>query len=122
MVEDTYTCYAIKNNNNGLVYIGITYDVDKRIRAHLVSLKKNTHTNKKLQEDYNNEVLIFTYHILETNIQKKDKFNKEWFYIRKYKTHLKEFGYNFNDIRVRKLIRPKLDIRNGLDWPIIPTQ
>ena len=45
--------YQIKCSINNRVYIGETVQGKMRWRAHLNSLRRNKHTNKKLQNDFN---------------------------------------------------------------------
>ena len=45
--------YKITNTKNNCVYIGQTKDFSRRKTAHFSLLKKNKHTNKFLQNDYN---------------------------------------------------------------------
>lgn len=45
--------YLIKNNKNNKIYIGGTKNLHKRGMVHKYYLKKNTHPNKLLQNDYN---------------------------------------------------------------------
>tara|TARA_R100000664_G_C2757152_1_gene145231 strand:+ start:2211 stop:2789 length:579 start_codon:yes stop_codon:yes gene_type:complete len=45
--------YEIKNIKNGKVYIGCSTAHPRRWRQHKLHLRKGTHGNKRLQEDYN---------------------------------------------------------------------
>ena len=45
--------YEIKNIKNGKVYIGCSTAHPRRWRQHKLHLRKGTHANKHLQEDYN---------------------------------------------------------------------
>lgn len=47
------TIYCIKCSSNNRVYIGCTYNLDKRKKEHLNELKRNKHYNKSLQDDFN---------------------------------------------------------------------
>lgn len=44
--------YRIKNNANGMVYIGSTVEPKKRLRRHRSSLASGDHTNAPLQADW----------------------------------------------------------------------
>lgn len=46
--------YAIVNIKKMMVYIGSSYNIKKRAIGHNNSLKSGKHSNKGLQEDYNN--------------------------------------------------------------------
>lgn len=93
--------YMIRNLINNKVYIGST---DKsfivRWKKHLRMLKGNYHYNNHLQLSYNKYTLDnFEFSVLEilnTNLLEKEKF-----YIDKYLSYDKNFGYN-------KTINPEL--------------
>lgn len=77
--------YEIKNATNDCVYIGQSFDVDKRIHNHIAHLENNTHKNNALQKDYN-AGHIFICSILEivpNNIKGVLK-EREQHYINKY--------------------------------------
>lgn len=58
--------YMIQCNINGMVYIGQSKNIGSRITSHKTSLKKNRHTNKNLQKDYNEYgIKCFEYFLLE---------------------------------------------------------
>lgn len=48
-----------------LAYIGSSRNIKKRISAHKSYLSKNKHYNKKMQEDYNKENVLFRYFVIE---------------------------------------------------------
>lgn len=48
------TIYMIENKRNGKRYIGMTMDFEKRKKRHHYELRKNIHTNKELQKDFDN--------------------------------------------------------------------
>jgi len=87
--------YIIKNIKNNKVYIGITSrNVQTRWKEHIYKLNKKSHENKLLQKDWNKygkDMFIF-------EILKKCDYSKleknENFYINKYKSTNKKFGYN----------------------------
>lgn len=45
--------YSITNNINGLVYIGASLEINRRVMKHFSELRFNRHRTKKLQLDYN---------------------------------------------------------------------
>lgn len=47
-------CYIIENHETKNLYVGSTKNISKRINKHLTSLKSNKHSNKNLQNDFNN--------------------------------------------------------------------
>lgn len=46
--------YAIRNLENGKIYVGKSQNTRDRIINHFADLKRNEHANKALQADYNN--------------------------------------------------------------------
>ena len=48
------TIYMIENKKNGKIYIGMTMDFEKRKKRHHYELRKNIHTNRELQKDFDN--------------------------------------------------------------------
>ncbi len=58
--------YKITNKLNGIYYLGSSGDLQKRLRDHKCDLKKNQHSNSKLQRSYNKYGLDnFIYSIAE---------------------------------------------------------
>ena len=55
--------YMIENRINKKVYIGSSSDIEQRLRTHRNQLRKGTHKNKALQEDFNNHH-TFRVHVL----------------------------------------------------------
>lgn len=86
--------YAIKNLVNNKVYIGSTKSPKNRKYEHFWRLKKNIHHSQHLQRSYNKYGKdFFSYYILEecdSNIRKE----KEIFYINKFQSYKRDFGYN----------------------------
>lgn len=76
--------YRIKNLKTGKIYIGQSNDIRSRIKNHIKNLTCGTHTNKGLQEDYDNCGLsIFDYDIL-FECDKNDLFELESKTIKEY--------------------------------------
>lgn len=50
-----YICgvYAIKNSENGKIYIGSSTDIQRRYRQHIAKIVKGEHHSAKLQHDFN---------------------------------------------------------------------
>ena len=85
--------YAIKNTENGKVYIGQSVDVEYRICNHFGRLRAGKHYNEHLQRSYTRNPDVFTWELLETcNIDELDK--KEIDTIAQYNSTNPEFGYN----------------------------
>ena len=78
--------YKITNIKNGSFYIGITTDYQKREKQHFYQLESGTHTNYKLQKDYNiygKDSFIFEI-IDEFNGDIEEAYDKEYQLIQKY--------------------------------------
>ncbi len=84
--------YKIENMKNKMCYIGASEDIYKRLYDHRKMLEKNSHPNKSLQEDWNNDgSFSFNFEIVEIcNFEKLD--NLEISYIKKAKS--KGLSYN----------------------------
>jgi group I intron endonuclease len=98
IIENCYTVYAHTNKLNGKKYIGITYrNVQDRWRngkGYKTGSFRNS-INKYGWDGFNHE-------ILETNLSEEQAKDREIFYIAKYKTRSRKFGYNIHvggDIR-----------------------
>lgn len=87
--------YKITCTANNKVYIGLSSNLEQRIKAHISKLTHGTHTNKHLQAawDLYGEN-SFTFDIIEycddVNMLKE----REIFYISKYKSDNREYGFN----------------------------
>ena len=53
VVAKVWALYIIYNVFSDTYYVGQTLDFANRIASHFNALKKNKHTNKPLQDDYN---------------------------------------------------------------------
>lgn len=116
-MSDCYTIYAIKCKETKRMYIGRTkQSTEERIKAHLTLLRSKKHTNKLMQEDYNQYGEDnFEYYELEKEVSFKDR-NRECFYMDKYKTCNSKYGYNTRDNHSRA--RGSIQIIKGM--PEIP--
>jgi group I intron endonuclease len=56
--------YAIINHANNKLYLGQSVKTYTRLNTHKRELKKNTHRNKGLQEDYNSNPKQFEFKVL----------------------------------------------------------
>lgn len=86
--------YKITNLKNGKVYIGQSVSVEARLNSHRRELRKNNHVNVWLQDDYNiygedsfNFELIYGCRSVYLNQAEK-------YYIEKYNSTDRDFGYN----------------------------
>lgn len=88
--------YCIKNENNGMLYIGKSNDISNRFYKHLRKLRKNIHDNKHMQNVFNKHgENIFSFHIIK-NCFEEELNEKEIYYIKKFKTKTPN-GYNMTD-------------------------
>lgn len=87
--------YKITNTFNGRFYIGSAKEFKSRWKGHEYSLRKNKHSNKFLQADYNkcgSDMFEFT--ILEIVVgNKSERLKKEELYIKKHYDN-QEICYN----------------------------
>lgn len=91
--------YAIKNAENGKMYIGSSLDIIGRTKAHLSALVKNKHKNYKLQRAWNkslNPELNFKFSILRImNLESEEEIrSKEEYFIDFYSSV--KYGYNIS--------------------------
>ena len=89
--------YMIQNNITGKKYIGSSFNVSSRMHDHLLELKRNRHTNKEMQEDFNKygENSFSFVPLFET--KDNEKTNAEYFLMAVLRTHNREYGYNYKD-------------------------
>lgn len=92
--------YSITNIINNKRYIGSTKSAfHTRKTKHINSLKLNKHFNVHLQNSYNKYGdNAFIFEILEV-CENKDVEKKEAYYIKKYKSNLKLYGYNIANVK-----------------------
>ena len=91
--------YQIKNITNNKIYIGSSTNYKTRINTHIIDLKAGRHTNKLLQEDYNNN------NDFEISILRKYKhkiknelFSREHDYIKRAQAEGQEL-YNITEMK-----------------------
>jgi len=86
--------YAIKNSENGKLYIGSSNDITKRFNSHKNKLNKHQHLNKYLQSAW---VLsgggAFEFYVLE-KCDESELLKREDYYIAAHKTLDNHYGYN----------------------------
>src|SRR5574337_496714 len=104
--------YCIKNTVNGKIYIGQSFDIEKRVKSHLNS-GHLTH-NSRLNNDiiaYGKEV--FTVEILASGdcLSPLELSHLETKYIKKYKAWDPLRGYNY-------VIENNQSIKRGKDHPL----
>jgi group I intron endonuclease len=93
-MEKIIGVYKIYNKANKKVYIGGSSNCRQRKQTHFRDLRNNVHECPELQEDYN----IYGKKYFKFKLIKKcilqDLLSTEGFYIEKYKSYIKKFGYN----------------------------
>lgn len=88
--------YAIQHNKTGKIYVGSTKNLDTRITDHMRSLRRGTHPNTSMQEDFNKYGDDYKVFILD-NMEHYGERSKEVEWMRKLKTYDPAIGYNEND-------------------------
>jgi group I intron endonuclease len=84
--------YSIECSVDNKIYIGSSVNIDQRWSNHKKDLKKGTHHSYLLQiawDKFGGDNFIFS--VLE---ETEDMYTREQFYMDKYKSHDKNFGYN----------------------------
>lgn len=82
--------YKITNVKNGRIYIGSSYNIQKRWKGHAAALRCGKHTNRFLQNDYNKcGADAFVYEVVEStdHLDQNGRLALEEEYILKYYDH-----------------------------------
>ena len=88
--------YAIRHNVTNRVYIGSSANVDRRLKAHINALRRHAHIVEDMQEDFDKYGEDYTFTILDEVFEYDDK-AKEYEWMKKYQSHIRSIGYNYND-------------------------
>lgn len=102
-VDKPVGIYAIRCNETGRIYIGLSTDIDGRLRNHLANLRTGKHPASLLQEDfdrYGEESLSLF--VLEEGLTIEEARRKEQEYIAEYGTRNPANGYNTVHPNIRK--------------------
>lgn len=86
--------YCIINRKDGKRYIGQSVHVGSRVKEHFRELADGRHPNKRLQAAYKKDSTYFNYEILEINIPIALLSEREEYWVERYQTLNKKFGYN----------------------------
>lgn len=95
--DSVWGIYSIKNSINNKKYFGLSTNIKRRWSDHKNSLRKNKHENSLLQNAWNKYgEENFEFEIVKTLENKiiKELSDFEIYYINKYDTTNREFGYN----------------------------
>lgn len=92
-----YCVYMHKNKINGKIYIGITNDPKRRWKNGGIEYKP--HDGRITERPFWNAICKygfdnFEHIIIENNLTKEEAFEKEKYYISKYKSRERNIGYN----------------------------
>ena len=98
-----YYIYEIFNKVTGRKYIGMTTNHFKRFEQHMLNLERGVHAEKMMQRDY---ILYgkdsFEYRLLEYQFEKTKAHQREIHYMKRFKTHYDDYGYNSRDAYFNK--------------------
>lgn len=106
--------YAIQHNITKRMYIGATKNVEGRYRDHIYALRKGQHGVEDMQTDFDIYGEDYSLYILG-EIASGHERRKEYDLIRKYRTQIRGFGYNYKDRAVVKKYTPDhIPLKPGL--------
>lgn len=91
LLERTYCVYKHTNRTNGKVYIGITYDINRRWRGSGCAYKSNPHFWQAIEKYGWNG---FDHEVLATDLADQDAFKMEKRLIAECRATEREYGYN----------------------------
>ena len=57
--------YKITNLKNGKVYVGQSQNIYKRREQHFIALRRGTHINKSMQQEYSTDYRHFRWDVIE---------------------------------------------------------
>ena len=88
--------YLIRNLHNGKVYVGQSVNIERRFRNHKSRTFSTDYETPLYKAFQKYGIENFSFEILE-ECTKEELDEKEMFYIAKYKSTQKEFGYNMTE-------------------------
>lgn len=89
--------YALQHSATGKIYVGCTRDVERRVTEHLKQLLTNSHPNKQMQDDFNQQGGEFFYYVLFSAGVAYDAFKMEKHFMSLLGTRDPSKGYNTDD-------------------------
>jgi group I intron endonuclease len=105
--------YCIINCVNNLVYVGSSMDSKRRIHGHFRSLRKGSHNNTRLQEDFNfYGEESFEVKILDSTDTEEDRVHAENYWIAALNSI--KFGYNIEYAGACNSVETREKISNTL--------
>ena len=108
------TIYAIQHNVTKRIYIGSSCRLKDRYKNHIYALRTGKHSNEDMQSDYDQYGEDYSVFALE-EVCKYDDRSKEYEWMKKYKTHQRGIGYNYNDPAFTRSKKPtELPLKEGL--------
>lgn len=107
----SYSIYAVRNKRNGKMYIGMSSDIESRIRAHFVDLRRGGGCCQAMREDAKNgSITDWEFYCLESKLTKQEARERESYYIAYYETRNPAKGYN----QKHPAAIPVIDIRQEM--------
>lgn len=88
--------YAIKHNVTKRIYVGSSIRPEQRYANHLSMLRNGKHIVEDMQKDFDEHGDNFTFFILETLSDYKDK-GREYEFMMFLESHIRGKGYNYKD-------------------------
>lgn len=85
--------YALRHNPTGKVYVGSAKSLEKRMKSHIYSLRKGTHPNRAMQDDFYKYGDDYSMFVLD-EIHSFDEARREYIWMDVLKSRDEQFGYN----------------------------
>jgi len=109
--------YCVENLVNGKKYIGGTTNYSRRKITHKCLLKRGSHYNDNLQDDYNKYgKSSFMFYPIEI-VEKEYLLDQEDYWIDQLHTMVSSFGYNLQDNKTKTQELVEKIVRRGKESP-----
>lgn len=109
--------YALQHQKTGKIYVGSSAEVEKRIRNHILALRRNKHNNAAMQKDYNKHGGEYVWFILDEIASEEDQW-KEYYWMEELHTDNPAVGYNGQDKYFRNKIKEVFaEFQEGIPTP-----
>lgn len=86
--------YTIENLVNGKLYVGLTTDIEKRRKEHIIALNNKYHENSKLQNAWNKYGESNFRHEVLIECEEQYLFSEEHYWATLLNVHDDRYGYN----------------------------